>query len=67
MDKQLVEKANRAKTGPSRRQGYNACPAQRLISRKTKTLLAKHNSLLLSGVANRTCSKRQPTQTGQLQ
>lgn len=59
--KQLMEKAKRAKTDtylailehrntPS--QGFHASPAQRLMSKRTKTLLPTHDSLLQPGVVN---------------
>ncbi|KAI5102200.1 hypothetical protein C0J45_7552 [Silurus meridionalis] len=61
MAKQLMGKAKRAKTDPylailehrnTPSQGFNASPAQRLMSRRTKTLLPTHNSLLKPDVVN---------------
>ncbi|KAG1933981.1 retrotransposable element [Pimephales promelas] len=59
--KQLMEKAKRAKTDPylailehrnTPSQGFHASPAQRLMSRRTKTLLPTHDGLLQPGVVN---------------
>ncbi|RXN17139.1 Transposon Ty3-G Gag-Pol poly [Labeo rohita] len=59
--KQLMGKAKRAKADPylailehrnTPSQGFNASPAQRLMSRKTKTLLPTRASLLQPGVVN---------------
>jgi transposase InsO family protein len=59
--KHLMEKAKRAKTDPylailehrnTPSQGFHASPAQRLMSRRTKTLLPTRDSLLQPGVVN---------------
>ncbi|KAL0174707.1 hypothetical protein M9458_030675, partial [Cirrhinus mrigala] len=59
--KQLMGKAKRGKADPylailehrhTPSQGFNASPAQRLMSRRTKTLLPTRDSLLQPGVVN---------------
>ncbi|XP_028672669.1 uncharacterized protein K02A2.6-like [Erpetoichthys calabaricus] len=74
--KQLMGKATRAKADPylailehrnTPSQGFNTSPAQRLMSRRTKTLLLTRDSLLQPGVVkHRACGRTQPTQTSLL-